>query len=88
MGVRYATALEAMTRFCDLYREAAASAPAALAEATGGDGMPRPPVPEPAEGDVSPLRTFTEALGRSREANRRRQGAGSGKCAAQVRSHR
>lgn len=50
MGARYATALEAMTRSRDLYREAAESAPAALAEATGGEGMPCPPVPEPAGG--------------------------------------
>ncbi|WP_418959912.1 hypothetical protein [Streptomyces tritici] len=72
MVTQYATALEAMTRSCDLYREAAESALAALAEATGGDGTPRPTVPEPARGDASPLALFTKAFGRFRDPNPRK----------------
>jgi hypothetical protein len=58
----YAEALKAMTASCDLYREAAESAHAALAEATGGGNVPRPSAPAPAEQDASPLKSFTKSL--------------------------
>ncbi|MEU1092249.1 hypothetical protein, partial [Streptomyces sp. NPDC005877] len=45
MVARYAEALDAMTTSRDLYREAAEAAQAALAEATGGDGVPVLPAP-------------------------------------------
>ncbi|MCX2923230.1 hypothetical protein [Streptomyces sp. NEAU-W12] len=71
MVARYAHALEAMTESRDLYREAAEAAQAALAEVTGGDGVPRPPAPEPAAGEEgSPLSSFTKAFGRFRATNK------------------
>ncbi|GAA2819656.1 hypothetical protein [Streptomyces showdoensis] len=63
MVTRYAKSLEAMTASCDLYREAAESALAALAEATGGDGAPRTAPPAAAKQDSSPLKSFTKTLG-------------------------
>lgn len=70
MVVRYAEALEAMTKSCDLYREAAEAAQAALAEATGGAGVPRPGDPGSARLDGSPLTAFTKAFGRFRGPNK------------------
>ncbi|MFH8735446.1 hypothetical protein [Streptomyces sp. NPDC017964] len=70
MVVRYAEALEAMTKSCDLYREAAEAAQAALAEATGGAGVPRPVDPGSARLDGSPLTAFTKAFGRFRGPNK------------------
>lgn len=66
MATQYAEALEAMTRSRDLYREAAETAHAALAEATGGGGVPGPPVPGTAKPDASPLSALTKAFGRFR----------------------
>ncbi|GAA2942798.1 hypothetical protein [Streptomyces enissocaesilis] len=70
MVVKYAEALDAMTKSCDLYREAAEAAHAALAEVTGGDGVPRPPSPGPAEAGGSPLNALTKAFGRFRDPNK------------------
>ncbi|WP_329565451.1 hypothetical protein [Streptomyces sp. NBC_01361] len=70
MVVRYAEALEAMTKSCDLYREAAEAAQAALAEATGGAGVPRQVDPGSARLDGSPLTAFTKAFGRFRGPNK------------------
>ncbi|MGW6399485.1 hypothetical protein [Streptomyces sp. NPDC055134] len=70
MVVRYAEALEAMTKSCDLYREAAEAAQAALAEATGGAGVPRPADLGSARLDGSPLTAFTKAFGRLRGPNK------------------
>ncbi|MFI8962695.1 hypothetical protein ACIGO8_11295 [Streptomyces sp. NPDC053493] len=73
MVTRYAKALEAMTASCDLYREAAESALAALAEATGGDGTDRAaalPAAPAAEPETSPLKAFTKTLGLFRGQNR------------------
>ncbi|MET7515587.1 hypothetical protein ABZS88_19335 [Streptomyces sp. NPDC005480] len=70
MVARYAEALEAMTKSCDLYREAAEAAQAALAEATGGAGVPRPSDPGSARPDGSPLTAFTKAFGRFRGPNK------------------
>ncbi|MFE5025747.1 hypothetical protein ACFRAO_21090 [Streptomyces sp. NPDC056656] len=70
MVVRYAEALEAMTKSCDLYREAAEAAQAALAEATGGAGVPRSADPGSARPDGSPLTAFTKAFGRFRGPNK------------------
>ncbi|MFF9896644.1 hypothetical protein [Streptomyces longispororuber] len=65
MVTKYAEALEAMTTSRDLYREAAEAAQAALAEATGGDGVLRPPAAVKADGS---LRTaFTKAFSRFRD---------------------
>ncbi|MFI7341360.1 hypothetical protein ACIBUY_25880 [Streptomyces sp. NPDC050085] len=66
MVSRYAEALDAMTKSRDLYREAADAAQAALAEATGGDGVPRPPASGPARTEGSPLNALTKAFGRRR----------------------
>ncbi|WP_372345633.1 hypothetical protein [Streptomyces sp. KL116D] len=66
---RYAEALDAMTTSRDLYREAAEAAQSALAEATGGDGVPRPPS-APAKADGSPLSAFTKAFGRFRDPSK------------------
>ncbi|MEV6548442.1 hypothetical protein AB0M57_06980 [Streptomyces sp. NPDC051597] len=66
MVARYAEALDAMTTSRDLYREAAEAAQAALAEATGGDGVPVLPAPR-AKGDASPLSALTKAFGRFRD---------------------
>ncbi|MER8041787.1 hypothetical protein [Streptomyces sp. NPDC094032] len=63
MVTRYAKALEAMTSSCDLYKEAAESALAALAEATGGEGAPRTPSPATAKPDASPLKALTKSFG-------------------------
>ncbi|MGW0467776.1 hypothetical protein ACWDX6_21320 [Streptomyces sp. NPDC003027] len=70
MVTKYAKALEAMTASCDLYREAAESALAALAEATTGDGASRAPSPAADEQGSSPLRTFTKTLALFRNPNR------------------
>lgn len=64
MVTRYAKALAAMTESCDLYREAAESALAALAEANGGDGAPRIPSPVAAKQEAAaPLKSLTKTLG-------------------------
>ncbi|MFF0753010.1 hypothetical protein [Streptomyces sp. NPDC004267] len=63
MVTKYAKALEAMTASCDLYREAAESALAALAEATSGDNAPRTPAPPTAKPDTTPLKTLTKTFG-------------------------
>ncbi|MFG2146344.1 hypothetical protein ACGFRG_19360 [Streptomyces sp. NPDC048696] len=70
MVTRYAEALDAMTNSRDLYREAAEAAQAALAEATGGDGVPRPRTPGSAKPDGSPLGALTKAFGRFRDPNK------------------
>ncbi|MFK4066799.1 hypothetical protein [Streptomyces sp. NPDC029674] len=67
MVTKYAEALDAMTTSRDLYREAAEAAQAALAEVTGGDGVPRPPAAGPAKTEGSPLNALTKAFGRFRE---------------------
>ncbi|RFU82604.1 hypothetical protein DY218_31665 [Streptomyces triticagri] len=71
MAVRYAEALEEMTRSRDRYREAAEAAHAALAEATGGSGavphLPAPARPDGAPG--SPRSALTKAFGRFRGSN-------------------
>ncbi|MFF0477776.1 hypothetical protein [Streptomyces sp. NPDC004284] len=69
MVTRYAKALEAMTASCDLYREAAESALAALAEATGGAGAPRTASPATAKEDPSPWKALTKTLTRFRGPN-------------------
>ncbi|WP_328940342.1 hypothetical protein OG259_00600 [Streptomyces sp. NBC_00250] len=69
MVTRYAKALEAMTASCDLYREAAESALDALAEATGGEGVPRTSSPATAKEDSSPWKTLTKTLTRFRGSN-------------------
>ncbi|MEV5972257.1 hypothetical protein [Streptomyces sp. NPDC051921] len=70
MVTRYAKALEAMTASCDLYREAAESAHAALAEATSGNSAPATPTPAVPKQDASPLKTLTKTLGLFRNPNR------------------
>ncbi|MGY0020532.1 hypothetical protein ACVHNB_16310 [Streptomyces sp. YJ-C3] len=70
MVTRYAEALDAMTKSRDLYREAADAAQAALAEATGGDGVPRPVAPGQVRADGSPLGALTKAFGRFRDPNK------------------
>ncbi|MFE9570695.1 hypothetical protein ACFYMW_19600 [Streptomyces sp. NPDC006692] len=70
MVTKYAEALEAMTKSRDLYREAAEAAQAALAEASGGDGVPRLPLPRPGKTDGSPLNALTKAFGRFRDPNK------------------
>ncbi|MGW7434415.1 hypothetical protein ACWGIN_33405 [Streptomyces sp. NPDC054861] len=70
MVTSYARALEGMTASCDLYREAAESALAALAEATGGNGAARVPAPAAAGQDTSPLKTLTKTLALFRRPNR------------------
>lgn len=67
--IKYAQALDAMTKTCDLYQEAAEAAHAALAEFTGGDGSPRPPVPGTAKTGSSPLNAIRKGLGRFRDPN-------------------
>ncbi|OEJ23540.1 hypothetical protein AS594_02620 [Streptomyces agglomeratus] len=70
MAVKYAEALDAMTKSCDLYRVAAEAAHAALAEVRGGDGaLPRPPAPGPVKAGSSPLTALTKAFGRFRDPN-------------------
>ncbi|MEV4949777.1 hypothetical protein [Streptomyces sp. NPDC053755] len=70
MVTRYAKALEAMTASCDLYREAAESAHAALAEATGGGEAPRIPLPAAGEQGASPLKALTKTFSLFRGPNR------------------
>lgn len=70
MVTRYAEALKAMTASCDLYREAAESAHAALAEATSGNNTPRPPAPATADQGTSPLKTLTKSLALFRRPDR------------------
>jgi len=70
MVVKYAEALDAMKKSCDLYQEAAEAAQAALAEFTGGDGTLRPPVPETARTGSSPLNAIRKGLDRLRDPNR------------------
>ncbi|MEU9700989.1 hypothetical protein [Streptomyces sp. NPDC047981] len=59
----YAEALRTMTSACDLYREAAESAHAALTEATSGNSTPRTPAPATAAEDTSPLKSLTRSFG-------------------------
>ncbi|WAU82941.1 hypothetical protein O1Q96_26610 [Streptomyces sp. Qhu-G9] len=70
MVIKYAEALDAMTKSCDLYQKAAEAAQAALAEFTSGDASSRPPVPEAAETSSSPLNAIMKGLGRFRDPNR------------------
>ncbi|MEV8314802.1 hypothetical protein AB0Q95_11570 [Streptomyces sp. NPDC059900] len=70
MVTRYAEALEAMTKSRDLYQQAAEAAQAALAEVSGGDGVPRPPAAGAAKADGSPLSALTKAFGRFRDPNK------------------
>ncbi|MEU7019383.1 hypothetical protein ABZ990_01815 [Streptomyces sp. NPDC046203] len=70
MVTTYATALRSMTESCDLYREAAQSALAALAEATGGNGAPRTASPVAAKEDASPLKSLTKTFARFRGPSR------------------
>ncbi|WP_329126736.1 hypothetical protein [Streptomyces sp. NBC_01465] len=70
MVTRYAEALDAMTNSRDRYREAAEAAQAALADGTGGDGVPRPSAQGPAKPDGSPLSALTKAFGRFRDPNK------------------
>ncbi|MGW0733117.1 hypothetical protein [Streptomyces sp. NPDC002851] len=70
MVTQYAEALDAMTNSRDLYQEAAEAALAALAEATGGNGVPRPPAQRPGKPDGSPLSALTKAFGRFRDPNK------------------
>ncbi|MDJ0465506.1 hypothetical protein [Streptomyces sp. H27-C3] len=70
MVTKYAEALDAMTNSRDLYREATEAAHAALAEASGGDGVPRPPAPGSVKADGSPLSALTKAFGRFRDPNK------------------
>ncbi|MEN8651495.1 hypothetical protein ABCR94_12845 [Streptomyces sp. 21So2-11] len=70
MVTQYAEALDAMTNSRDLYREAMEAAHAALAEVTGGDGVPRPPASGPVKADGSPLGALTKAFGRFRDPNK------------------
>ncbi|MGW2017678.1 hypothetical protein [Streptomyces sp. NPDC001927] len=65
----YAEALKAMTASCDLYREAAESAHAALSEATSGNNAPRTPSPG-AEPGASPLKSLTKSLALFRRPDR------------------
>ncbi|MFD9030764.1 hypothetical protein ACFVZW_06335 [Streptomyces sp. NPDC059567] len=70
MVTQYAEALKAMTASCDLYREAAESAHAALAEATSGHSTPGTPALAAAEQDTSPLNTLTKTLAFFRRPDR------------------
>ncbi|MEV0523160.1 hypothetical protein AB0I66_07015 [Streptomyces sp. NPDC050439] len=70
MVTRYAEALEAMTTSRDLYQQAAEAAQAALAELTGGDGVPRPSASGHDKADGSPLSALTKAFGRFRDPNK------------------
>lgn len=70
MVTKYAEALEAMTNSRDLYQQAAEAAQAALAEVTGGDGVPRPAAPGHVKAEGSPLSALTKAFGRFRDPNK------------------
>lgn len=70
MVTKYAEALEAMTTSRDLYQQAAEAAQAALAEVTGGDGVPRPAAPGHVKAEGSPLSALTKAFGRFRDPNK------------------
>ncbi|MFJ7956440.1 hypothetical protein ACIQ62_09140 [Streptomyces sp. NPDC096319] len=70
MVTTYATALHAMTESCNLYQEAAESALAALAEATGGEHQLRTPAPTAAKQDASPLKSLTKTFSAFRRPNR------------------
>ncbi|MFD3569323.1 hypothetical protein [Streptomyces sp. NPDC058667] len=70
MVTRYAKALEAMTASCDLYREAAESALAALAETPGANDGSRAPMLAGAEQGTSPLKILTKKLALFRSPNR------------------
>ncbi|MEU9192195.1 hypothetical protein [Streptomyces hundungensis] len=70
MVAKYAEALDAMTHSRDLYREAAETAHAALAEASGGESAPLLPGPRPVKPDASPLSGLTKAFGRLRGPNK------------------
>ncbi|MEU6676148.1 hypothetical protein [Streptomyces sp. NPDC046925] len=70
MVTKYAEALEAMTKSRDLYQQAAEAAQAALAEVSGGDGVPRSQSAGAAKADGSPLSAFTKAFGRFRDPNK------------------
>ncbi|MFE7031251.1 hypothetical protein ACFU9Y_13145 [Streptomyces sp. NPDC057621] len=70
MAVKYAEALDAMTKSCDLYREAADAAQAALAEFTSGGGTPRSPAPETPKAISSPLNALRKGFDRLRDPNR------------------
>lgn len=70
MVTRYAKALEAMTASCDLYREAAESALAALAEATKNDDAPKTSTPVTPKQNASPLKTLTKTIAHFRNPNR------------------
>lgn len=66
MAERYAEQLDAMTKSRDMYREAAEAARAALAEATGGDGVPGTPASGTAKPKSSPRGALTKAFDRFR----------------------
>ncbi|GAA3092742.1 hypothetical protein ACFQ0X_02830 [Streptomyces rectiviolaceus] len=70
MVTKYAEALEAMTNSRDLYQQAAEAAQAALADVTGGDGVPRMSAPGHVKADGSPLSALTKAFGRFRDPNK------------------
>ncbi|MFG2653382.1 hypothetical protein [Streptomyces sp. NPDC048436] len=70
MVTKYAEALDAMTTSRDLYREAAEAAQAALADATGGDGVPGTATPGSTKADGSSLGALTKAFGRFRGPNK------------------
>ncbi|MFJ8936618.1 hypothetical protein ACIRL0_13065 [Streptomyces sp. NPDC102365] len=70
MAVKYAEALDAMTKSCDLYREAADAAQAALAEFTSAAGTLRPSAPETPKAISSPLNALKKGLDRLRDPNR------------------
>lgn len=70
MVVKYAEALDAMTKSSELYQAAAEAAQAALAEFSSGDGTPRPPVSDTAKAVSSPLNAIKKGLGRFRDPSR------------------
>ncbi|MEU9865872.1 hypothetical protein AB0D99_33915 [Streptomyces sp. NPDC047971] len=70
MVTRYAEALRAMTASCDLYREAAESAHAALAEAGSGRSTAQALPPATAEQDSSALKTLTKTFSLFRRPDR------------------
>jgi hypothetical protein len=70
MVIKYAEALDAMTKSRDLYQEATEAAQAALAEFTDGAGSSRSPAPETARTVGSPLNALKKGLGRFRDPHR------------------